>query len=201
MVTVGFGLDGSNHSHALLWTNASANVTDLTGSLVNAFADGVSGTGASSVTVGYGVGADGITHALLWTGTSSTAQVLGFAGFSSTYAYGVSGTGSTSRTVGYGVDAQNKNHALLWIPSSASAIDLNQYLPYSFTSVYTSTVANGVDARGDIVGTGTDNQGHTAAFILNLGTAPEPGSVALLAAGALLPLFAARKRCHRPTVA
>ena len=201
-VTVGFGSDdnGRNH-HALLWTGTSTTATDLTGNLTDAYADGVSGTGSTSVTVGYGSGVDGVTHALLWTGTSSTATVLDSTGFSSTYAYGVSGTGSSSYTVGFGVDAQSKNHALLWIPSSASAIDLDQYLPSSYTSVYTTTVAKGVDSRGDIVGQGTDSVGHTAAFILNLGTAPEPGSFALLVPGALLPFLAARKRLCRRTMA
>ena len=193
-VTVGIGFTPSGVAHALLWNNTSASAIDLTGSLTTAVAEGVSGTGSTSVTVGYGLGSDNSFHALLWTGASSTAQVLVSTGFSSTFAYGVSGTGASSRTVGYGVDSQSNSHALLWIPSSASAIDLDQYLPTNFTSTYTSTVAQGVDSHGDIVGQGTDNQGHTAAFILNLGTAPEPGSVALLVPGALLPLLALRKR-------
>jgi hypothetical protein len=53
------------------------------------------------------------------------------------------------------------NHALLWTGSADSVVDLHNFLPPEFTS----SIAEGIDADGNIVGYGSAPDG-THAFLL-----------------------------------
>jgi hypothetical protein len=88
------------------------------------------------------------TRAVIWSGSAASMIELPLpAGFIFNYfATGV----SNGRIVGYGLDTNTSlNHALYWANTTTPVVDLNQFLPASFTSA----VANSIDANGRIVGT------------------------------------------------
>jgi probable HAF family extracellular repeat protein len=127
--------------HALLWTGSAASVVDLhPAGFVNSWALGVGG----GQQVGYGVGSDGTPHALLWTGNAASAVDLHPAGFAASRAKAV----SNGQQVGNGVCPDGTQHALVWKGTAAGVVDLHTFLPTGFTS----SVATGIDAAGNIVG-------------------------------------------------
>ena len=149
---VGSGFTGSQ-SHALLWTGSADSVVDLHPSgFTDSVAVGISG----DQQVGYGR-TGGQFHALLWTGSADSVIDVHPEGFTSSLAQGVSG----GQQVGYGYLPDGRHHALLWTGSADSVVDLHTFLPPQFTS----SIARGIDADGNIVGY-TSGPGGQHAFLL-----------------------------------
>lgn len=131
----------TNSYHAFRWHGTAASAVDLTPStLSSAYATGV----GSHIVVGCGtpVGMS-VSHALLWRRAAKSMKDLHPAGFTDSCARAADG----KVEVGYG-HISGSLHALLWKGSAASAIDLQQYLPGSFTS----SEAYAIDAAGDVLG-------------------------------------------------
>jgi hypothetical protein len=96
-------------------------------------------------------------HALLWTGSADSVVDLNPSGFTASEAYGVSG----GQQVGVGTIG-GQEHALLWMGSADSVVDLHTFLPPQFTS----SIAHGIDADGNIVGYASGPDGNNHAFLL-----------------------------------
>ncbi len=168
-----FGPQTSAPSHALLWNGTAQSAVDLNPTGFNdSCAMAISGTRE----VGYGTIAGGGDHALLWSGAAQSAIDLNPAGCSQSYAYGISGT----YEVGGGVFTGGNEHALLWDGTAQSVVDLQQFLPAGFTS----SVAQAIDAQGDIVGYAYGGSGYANA-VLWQPVVPEPSTFALLGIGAI----------------
>ena len=149
---VGRGFTGGQ-PHALLWTGSADSVVDLHPSgFTDSVAVGISG----DQQVGYGR-TGGQFHALLWTGSADSVIDVHPEGFTSSLAQGVSG----GQQVGYGYLPDGRHHALLWTGSADSVVDLHTFLPPQFTS----SIARGIDADGNIVGY-TSGPGGQHAFLL-----------------------------------
>jgi hypothetical protein len=128
----------------------------------------------------------GNSHALLWSSTAASVVDLNPSGFISSYANGTSG----GQQVGYGTTGGNY-HALLWSGTAASAVDLQSFLP----SDYTQSLAEGVDANGNIVGYAFNSS--TGQYDAMLWVAvPEPSTFALAGLGAAA-LFILRRHKRR----
>jgi hypothetical protein len=140
----GFGSATGFELHALLWSGTASSAVDLNPSgFTNSAAYGISG----SQQVGNGVPAGGgIAHALLWSGTASSAVDLNPSGFDVSLGYGTSG----SQQVGYGAGPATGDafHALLWSGTASSVVDLQSFL----SSDYSYSVAQGIDANGNVIG-------------------------------------------------
>ncbi|MEP6535926.1 MAG: PEP-CTERM sorting domain-containing protein [Bryobacteraceae bacterium] len=141
--------------------------------------------------VGASASPQGSLHAFLWTG--GIMQDLGTLGGRSSSAYGINSSGFIVGN-SYVPDSES-THAFLWM--GAGLLDLNSFLPID--SGWVLNEAYGINDRGQIAGSGT-YQGQTRAFRLDpLGSnfaaaviIPEPGTLALLGAGAAVLAF--RKR-------
>jgi hypothetical protein len=131
-------------AHALLWAGSAESVVDLhpaSGYLFSA-ATGVSG----GEQVGYGDnGTAGSARALLWKGSAQSVVNLHPNGFRETRATGV----AAGWQVGWGITSDGSAHALLWNGTAESVIDLHVFLPPG----YRTSVAYGIDASGNVVGT------------------------------------------------
>jgi hypothetical protein len=144
-VGVGFGSATGNNDHALLWSGTASSAVDLNPSgFTGSVAYGTSGS--QQVGAGYGPATGNNNHALLWSGTASSAVDLNPTGFTTSYAIGVSGTQQVGQ--GQGSATGNTRHALLWSGTASSVVDLHGFL----SSDYTSSVAEGIDANGNIFG-------------------------------------------------
>ena len=95
-------------------------------------------------------------RALLWTGSADSVVDLHPSGFDASTATGV----SADQQVGRGFTG-GQSHALLWTGSADSVVDLHTFLPPQFTS----SIARGIDADGNIVGY-TSGPGGQHAFLL-----------------------------------
>ena len=97
-------------------------------------------------------------------------------GFTSSAALGVAGGQHVGG--GGGPATGGNGHALLWTGTAASVVDLHAFLP----SGYTSSVAEDIDASGDIVGQAitADGFGHAILWVPVAGAIPEPASLLLL---------------------
>jgi probable HAF family extracellular repeat protein len=141
-------------------------------------------------------------HATLWN-SAGGAQDLGTLGGTSSYAYALNDSGYA---VGFSYDSQGRSRAFVW--NGNMLFDLNELI--SNTPGWSLTAAYGINARGQIVGTGT-YMGQSAAFRLDpvfltsgallparsvagvnassdlsVSSVPEPGSLALIGSGVLL---------------
>ena len=172
-------------NHALLWSGTAASAVDLNPA-------GFSLSGALGVDggqqVGHGSGAatGNQTHALLWSGTAASAVDLNPAGFFVSESIAISG----GQQAGYGQSPAtgNHNHAFVWSGTAASAVDLHQFLPAGFTG----SIAQGIDAQGNIVGWAYDGSGEHAILWQPV---PEPSALILLCVGAIsLFAYAWRRR-------
>jgi hypothetical protein len=135
------GVYTGGQTYAVLWTGSADSAVDLhAAGFANSEALGVSG----GQQVGYGAYSYWDRHALLWTGSAASVVDLHPAGFTRSCANGVGG----GQQVGYGIHSDGTLHALLWTGSADSVLDLNAFLPTGFTSA----VATGIDAAGNIVG-------------------------------------------------
>lgn len=129
--------------HAFLWQGTAASAVDLTPStLSSAYATGL----GSKSEVGCGTPSGlSVSHALIWHGTAASMKDLHPAGFTDSCARAAQG----NVQVGYGHFTSTKAlHALLWNGSAKTAVDLQQYLPNTFSN----SEAYAIDAAGDIVG-------------------------------------------------
>ncbi|MEY2430110.1 MAG: hypothetical protein QOJ40_2995, partial [Verrucomicrobiota bacterium] len=103
--------------------------------------------GSQQVGAGYGSASGGYYHALLWSGTAGSAVDLHPSGFDNSYALGISG----SQQVGYGYTSGVIQHALLWSGTAESVVDLGSFL----SSDYADSIAQGIDADGNVIGYAT----------------------------------------------
>ena len=137
--------------------------------------------------VGHGYWNNGYdNHALLWSGTAASAVDLNPAGFSLSESIAISG----GQQAGYGQSPAtgHHNHAFVWSGTAASAVDLHQFLPAGFTG----SIAQGIDAQGNIVGWAYDGSGEHAILWQPV---PEPSALILLCVGAIsLFAYAWRRR-------
>jgi len=145
---VGYGsspLDTGNNGHALLWLGTASSAVDLNPSgFTGSAAYGTSGS--QQVGVGYGSATLNNQHALVWYGTASSVVDLNPSGFTTSYAISVSGSQQVGQ--GQGAATGNTKHALLWSGTASSVVDLHSFL----SSDYSSSVAEGIDANGNIFG-------------------------------------------------
>jgi probable HAF family extracellular repeat protein len=174
--------------HAFLWDQATGmrDLGTLGGRESRAFALNSSGAVAGAATL-----PSGQYRAALWS-TDGSITNLGTLGGLCSYAYGVNDDGFA---VGYSYDGQGRSRAFVWADGMLFDLnDLAQNAPgWSLTAAY------GINAAGQIVGTGTFN-GSNSAFLLDplllevprqsrnlavLSDVPEPSTSLLLAGGAL----------------
>jgi probable HAF family extracellular repeat protein len=117
-------------------------------------------------------------QAFLWTG--STLADLGTLGGSTSWANGIN---NLDHVVGWSLVSPSVQHAFLY--SGGTMQDLNSLIDPS--SGWKLTNATAINDLGEIVGQGTDPQGHASAFLLT--PTPEPGAItpfSLLASGLLI---------------
>lgn len=179
----------SSVSHAYLWTLGSGmqNLGNLGGTWVSA--DAISEDG--NVVVGSSTMAGGATHAFRWTSGSGMVDLGGLGSYTQFIATGVSGDGSV--IVG---DASGAGSTEFLWTLGTGMVDLPTYLRSHGASFADSEIAGvgGVSADGTtFFGNGTGILGtHPSAWVAYT-TAPEPGTLAVLALGALA-LLRRRKR-------
>lgn len=179
---VGFGvgtIPTGGNDHALLWTGG-ANIATDAGTAVdlnpaghsNSQAYGTSADG--TIQVGYSTTGAGPKHATMWGGTAASFVDLNPSGITTSVAFDTNGV----QEVGFGTGpgTGNKNHAFLWNGLASGVIDLNSVLPAGEQSI-----AQTIDAAGNVYGTATDTQGHTFNIEwLAVDQVPEPASLSLI---------------------
>ncbi|HEX4415735.1 MAG TPA: PEP-CTERM sorting domain-containing protein [Lacipirellulaceae bacterium] len=173
---VGSGQPSGSNEHALLWNGTAASYVDLhPDGFADSLARGVSGnTQVGSGLPNSNIGSGGI-HALLWHGTAASAVDLSSAAYFLSEALGVGG----NLQVGYGSGSTTggNNHALVWQGTAASVVDLHSFLGPEFVS----SVAEGVDASGRIVGYAITTD--SSAYAVEWTPVPEPATCMLAVIG------------------
>jgi hypothetical protein len=136
-----------------------------------------------------GDGSTGVgSHALWWRGSADSVVDLHPQGFVSSEAYGVAG--SIQAGTGLVSLLTNETHALAWNGTAESVIDLHPYLDQTGIGPWIRSSARGIAPNGDIVGEAFG--GGVQYAVLWSPIIPEPHSILLLAAGAVI-LGAARR--------
>jgi hypothetical protein len=201
--SVALGIDGDNIVgevaplsnglfNAALWTGSAHTLINLqpAGSIVSSEARAVSqntqvGTGYTQAYFG------GVPHALLWHGSAASVVDLMPAGFTLSEAYGVAG----NLQVGYGsgVSTGGNNHALLWQGTAASVVDLHLLLA-GLGPDFVSSIAQGVDASGRIVGFALD--ANNVNYPVVWSPVPEPATWSLCSVWILFGVTRRRSRSH-----
>ncbi|HEX4411996.1 MAG TPA: PEP-CTERM sorting domain-containing protein, partial [Lacipirellulaceae bacterium] len=160
--------------NASLWTGVAHTLTNLQPA---GFASSEARSVSQNLQVGVGYSGAYLVgpHAVLWHGSAATAVDLNPAGFTMSDANGVAG----NLQVGYGSGTLTggNNHALLWQGTAASAFDLHSSLA-GLGQDFVSSIAQGVDASGRIVGFATDANNVTYPVVWS--PVPEPTSASLL---------------------
>ena len=132
---------GNTDSHVFLWTSPGG-IKDL-GTLGGSSAVATAINSAGNV-VGYSLLSNNVTHAFLYTsagGLQDLGSIIGPSGFS-----GANGIDDKNRIVGYSSTATNQNgDAAIWIGSTILDLGLDGA---------TSSVANAVNAKSQVVGAG-----------------------------------------------
>jgi hypothetical protein len=176
-----------SESHALMWRGNADSVVDL-------HPIGYSDSSARDVwentQVGWGIStADLNLHALLWNGDADTVVDLHPIGFKHSVARAVAGPWQVGE--GSGDTTEHREHALVWDGTAGSVHDLHQYL-VGLGPAFHSSLANGVDINGNIVGTAIAPNGI---FAVKWSLIPEPSASMLGCLG----LIAARLMRVRKT--
>lgn len=136
--------------------------------------DGVHQVGYSSLTSkapGEGGTKGGPTrtafYAMVWSGTAASAQFLSTYPYQMGFATGVSGSKVVGYAYdGYGLGSASTYRALVWnLNTPSDPIDLNAFLPAG----YVGSIANSVDAQGNVVGVmySADGAPHAAVWMPN----------------------------------
>ncbi len=135
--------------------------------------------------VGYADVTDGPWSAVIFTGDSKNPVInLGnLAGFAETEAHAINDSGIIVG-LAYPVDPFDYAHA--WVYMNGQMLDLNNLVDLG-SQWQVLTAAYGINAHGDIVGTGITADGSVAGFVLT-GIVPAPGSLGLALTGGLLAL-------------
>jgi hypothetical protein len=182
---------GQAEPAAVLWTGTAASEVNL-----NPISNGAytynSGTVAFGVgggqEVGYGDFSQGgpYSHALLWRGTAASYVDLNPAGYSNTTAVATNGSIQAGYSSAYiGNAPEPTPYAMMWSGTAASAVSLQPLLP----SYLTASVANSIDAAGDVFGVAYDTSGamHSVEWIapphIATGTASGGSNQSVVAAG------------------
>jgi probable HAF family extracellular repeat protein len=178
--------------HAFTWDEATGmrDLGTLGGRESRGFALNSAGAVAGAATL-----RSGQYRAALWA-TDGSVTNLGTLGGLCSYAYGLNDAGYV---VGYSYDGQGRSRAFVW--ADGMLFDLNDLVQNA--PGWSLTAAYGINAAGQIVGSGTFN-GSNSAFLLDptlleiprqsrnlavLSDVPEPSTGLLLAGGALALLF------------
>ena len=181
---VGYGTLASGLCRGFIWTPTSGMTALGTLGGMNSYAMAVNNQGA---VVGNASLADGYQNAFLDVGGLMTG--LGTLAGGSSYAYSINDSGEV---VGYSWSPDDPNpRAFLYI--GGRMLDLNSLIPTN--SGWVLEEAYGINANGDIVGSGLYN-GQLSAFVLHDPPAatPEPASLPVLAAALALLIFATHLR-------
>jgi hypothetical protein len=184
---VGSGVStAAGYLHALLWNGSAASALDLNPvGFWQSLAKGV----AAGQQVGSGSPGTPLSpsHALLWQGTAASAVDLNPIGASLSEAYDTNG----SFQVGYAL-IDNVYRATVWSGTSASAFDLQSFVPAG----YTGSIAEGIDASGNIVGVVYDGSGVKHAGMWLAVPLPNAGVAGLALLAGSLCLARRRQVCH-----
>ena len=175
--------------HATLWQLNGPSIV-----FVDLNPDNYFGSQATAVSDKYQVGYAATTsafsakHAALWSGTSGSFVDLNPAGYEESVATAVSG----DTQVGWGhlpngIGFTAPDHALLWNDTASSVIDLQTFLPAS----YSQSHAYSIDANGNIFGDVT-RELDGATLAMEWVAVPEPSSLAVL--GVATALLTRRRR-------
>ena len=175
---VGFGVTGTQPlHHALLWSGTAASAVDLSGG-----AD----TGAAYVFGSQQVGATigTWTHALLWNSTAASkvdlhpdrlGSDIGSGGSAAYATNGIQQVGALFPYSGGGA------RTVVWRGTPASAVDLQSFLPATFTGH--GSFATAIDSAGNVFGSANDSAAR--AHAIEWMVVPEPSGLALLGLSSL----------------
>ncbi len=178
-----------SHSHALLWHGTAASAIDLNPvGMSDSWASDVFGDIEIGSVIGQGTG--NRVHAYLWNGSDGSGIDLN----PTNYTLRSAATAMAGKyIVGYG-ERIGANHALIF-RGGTGLIDLqNITTGLTYEGQYldiVQTFAYGVDAEGNVVGSGLDDYGHEYALLWK--AVPEPGPMLAMGAG-LIGLMLRRKR-------
>ena len=169
--------------HAIIWSGSANNAVDLAPGGIG-FSEALAAS--NGVQVGYNK-----NSAALWKASAASYVALNPIGYSKSIAYGTNGSQEVGLAFPIVTPAPPAPtpHAVVWSGSATSYVDLQQFLP----STFTVSQAQVIDADGDIIGwaSGSDGVAHAMLWVPD---APEPASlmVAVVGAGCLL---TRRNRC------
>jgi hypothetical protein len=163
---------GAANEFAAYWSGSAASYQSLGPSnlpnLSNADATALRG----NQIVGFATDAAGHEHPLLWNGVTTNAIDL----LPSAYYFGRAFDTNGTQQVGIAdpVGTTDVGDAVVWNGSPDSYVDLTQFL----ASGYTGSIADAIDANGNIFGAATDPDGNTA--VIEWTPVPEPSSPAVV---------------------
>lgn len=170
---------------AALWSGTASSLVNLGPTNLPNLTPGVAWGVSNGQEVGYAdtVANQNLSDPLLWHGSDPNAIDLTPVGFNDGWAIatnGVQQVGTMKLIVNGFVTVDD--HAFVWTGTATSAVDLQQFLP----STYTLSSASTIDATGDVFGTAQDAAGNW--YVVEWSSVPEPstGGLMLLVLGLLL---------------
>ena len=156
--------------HAVFWANSTSTPVALASpgggfiySFVVFYSHGINNAG-NMVGYAYTPGFAAV-RAVLWASSSSPAVVLNTVGeFTNTVAAGISDNG---QIVGYGFNEDfSRSRPFIWRNSTSQGIDLTTFFPAGSNWDLDSIAAIVVNNRGEIIGSGSFNDGTVHNFVL-----------------------------------